>query len=502
MLTIPLSKRADTPISAIRQILGQLPALNQQRKSSGQAPVINLSIGQPHLPPNPTVMRRLTSALPTDAKSWQYSPAPGRPETRQAIASLFSANYRMPFSESQVMITQGASLALMNAFLILLNPGAGEVVLTFAPYFGTYASQVRNAGGELKTIATHHNQFRPDAAALDRALRAEPRAKIVILNFPNNPSGVALTLAEARALAEVLERHPQIAIIIDDVYRDINFNQHYTILDANPSLRSRCIIIHSGAKGLVGAPDLRIGMAAANEEWIRAMSDQQLSMISGVSYVTQQALIFAVECHLAHPNNNWLRDIKREYQQNTTLVVGELAKQGFTAQRPDGAFYVFANASPLLNQPIPSSLQTKIGTEHIRDDRDIVNYFLHAAGVATVPGSGFGVDAQQGYLRISCAQDEKTLTCAMQQLGQATRLLMQRPMTPHLSTHGLLASPQSSNTCVSGQKDMMKKDDLQKVADEQRLPLDDAFVTAHRHEDPQCLAEYNRRFGIVLYRGQ
>lgn len=432
---ITLTKRTQAPRSAIRAIFDKIKMIDQKRKALGLEPIINLSIGQPHLPPNPVVMEKVLRELASGNVSYDYSPSKGREETLSAIVNLYTHYYpNIFFTKEKVMATIGGSQALWNAFSILIEEN--DVVVTFEPFFSTYQGQIKALGGELQLISTLKNAFRPDPKALDQMLESNKRVKMVILNYPNNPTGVALTADEAKELAHVLQKHPQVAIVIDDVYRDLNYKEHYTILNFAPELAERSIIINSGAKGLVGAPDLRVGMASANPEWIIAMSQQQLFATSGVPYLTQAALRHAIETYLENPVNQWQTEVKHAYQHNINTAIQELAKYGlYSPSQPDGAFYLFINAKHLIGKEVPSAFQSEIGSDTLRHDIDIVNYFIYAASVATVPGSGFGVDPNEGFIRISCAQNPDSLLTAMKKLGEAVEMLM-RPSSESVKQHG------------------------------------------------------------------
>ena len=279
-------------------------------------------------------------------------------------------------------------------------------------------------------IPTLHNQFRPTAKGLEEAIQKHPQAKTIILNYPNNPSGVSLTKEEVIDLANTLEKYPDILIIIDDVYRDLNYQeQHITVLDVSPSLKDRCFVINSGAKGLLGAPGERVGMVAAHKELIKLMLPRQTNGISSVPYRTQASLRYAIDCYL-HPMDNWHMAIKEEYKNNVNKAFSVFSEQGFILNKPDGAFYLLVSAKFLIGKKDPSTNRV------IESDIDIANYFLNTAGVATVPGSGFGIDQNEGYIRISCAKKVELLIEAAMRMGKAAKLLLKPDLMHQSSTDG------------------------------------------------------------------
>ena len=417
-----LAKRANINVSEIRKVFAQIPTIKAQRLLEGLPPLIDLSIGQPHLPPNPEVMQKLNAMQPP--KNVQgYTAAQGEPETLEAIVTLYNHYYpEVTFKTSETMVTLGGSGALSNIFSILVEEEE-DVILTFEPYFAAYSGQIQEWGGTLQKIPALKNNFRPSAEALEQALQSNPQTKALILNYPNNPSGVSLTREEAEALAKVLDKYPDVLIIIDDVYRDFDQKQHVTVLNVAPHLKDRCVLINSGAKGLLGAPGERVGMVAANAKLISNMLPRQTNGMSSVPYRTQAALRFAVEVYLANPENDWLMHAKEEYKNNTIIATAEFKKHGFTiAHDPEGAFYLLASAKHLIGRRLPNSEAI------IQNDVDLAQYFLKVAGVAVVPGSGFGIDPKEGFLRISCANDSTLLIEAAQRMDKAAKELNPMPV--------------------------------------------------------------------------
>ncbi|OAI48596.1 hypothetical protein AYO45_04635 [Gammaproteobacteria bacterium SCGC AG-212-F23] len=426
-MPIQLAERTKVPGSAIRQIFKTLTTINAERKKDNLQPIRNLSIGQPHIKLNQVVVDRLVNDLKEDRISFDYPPTVGTSTTLEMIVKLYNHWYpSVSFTTDEVMVTVGATEALMNAFNILLNPG--DVILAFKPYFSTYKVQVASIGATLTGIPMMRASTQPDILALEKELQTNSKVKAVILNYPNNPSGYSLTKSDVLALAKVFEKFPDVAIIIDDVYRDLNYSDHFTALDVAPQLKNRCIIINSSAKGLAGAPGLRVGLVSANSTWMQAMAQQEICGTAGVCVLSQRALEIAIHDYLEDKERKFLTKIRQEYENNLNIMQAELAKYNLKPlEKPGGAFYLLVNAKHLVGSEIPAALgfSEKIGTSIIRDDVDIVNYFMHAANVGVVPGSGFDLDPKEGFFRISCAQPADKLIASAKAMGEATRLLIQ-----------------------------------------------------------------------------
>lgn len=439
---------ATPEISAIREVFSQIPSIDKRRAALNLAPLVNCCIGQPHLAMSPVAIAAMQNFLasPDAATAFGYSPAQGRPETLAAIVALYNHYYpKVKFSADEVIVTVGASQALYHAFNIALAKTGGQV-LVFEPYFSTYKPQINALGGELIVIPTAEEKFRPKAAKLKATLQKYPNTKAILLNYPNNPSSVAITRAELETLATVLRDYPELMVIIDDVYRDFATAEHVTLIDVAPDLLKQCVIINSGSKGLVGAPDMRVGMMSAHKNIIQKITANQLNMVSGVSWLSQFVLIKVIAATLnADPTQvAWLNTSREVYQASVKFLDNALQTLGLTTIPAQGGFFLLVNASSLMHRPVPETVIVKdqhgqdqklehlpklIGTTHFKTDRDIANYLLHAAGVASVRGSGFGIAETAGYLRFSCANSIATLQQVVNNLKPALAAIP--PLAPH-----------------------------------------------------------------------
>jgi aspartate aminotransferase len=423
---ITLAARTQAKPSAIRKMLAEVTRLNHQRRKKGQPLITNLTVGQPHMPPNPQVLKKLSEALSSGNIDFGYSASAGREETLNAIVRLYQDYFpEMDYQLNEVMCSIGASYCLQLAFSIFVE-NKEQSIGVFPPYFSTYRGQAESVGGSLVTLPITR-ELRPDLSVLDDFLLKTPQLKAIVLNYPSNPTGIVLTHEELEGLAMILKNHPRIVIILDDVYRDLNFKEHKTLLNVAPFLRERTLVIHSTAKGLIGAPDLRAGFMGGPARFITAMIGLQQLAIASTPCLTQRALVIAIDEYLTNPENSWQQDTRQAYQENVLLAEKIVTSFGFDVIKPQGAFYLFVQASHLMNQMIPESLieQHQLDILEIKTDLDLANYFLKVAGVAIVPGSGFGMNESDGYFRVSCAADRKTLKSAMISLGESGHKLLQ-----------------------------------------------------------------------------
>jgi aspartate/methionine/tyrosine aminotransferase len=444
---ITLAKRTCLPPDPIDEIFTQIPSINEKRLAAGLPAIINLSVGEPHLNINPAVLQDFIQLLTQRVSgnqtslTFNYSPPSGNEATLEAISALYNHYYpNLHFSSQEVMISNGATQGIWNALNILID--IDDEVLIFEPYYSTYDIQIRTLGGKLVRISTQKNNFKPSGKLLHDALSMHPNAKALILNYPNNPTGIDLTKHETVEIVEILQHYPNVSIIIDDVYRELTYAEHYTVLDIDPSLKNRSIIVNSASKGLIGAPGIRAGMVGANAEWIKQMINIQALSVCSISCFTEQVLVAGIKHKLASSNyyNNWINESKHAYFINKQYVAQQLISLGFHVIAGEHGFFILA-ASNITNHVVPddilfqsengkahviNNLHQKLGSKILHNDRYLAAYLLHIAGIAVVPGSAFGIDEHAGYLRFSCAKPLNDLKLAISNIKIALQYLSTR----------------------------------------------------------------------------
>lgn len=417
-----LALRAKTYRNPVDEIFSKIPVINHERMERDLLPIIDLSIGEPHLGINDNVIKSLNQFLnPSETNLvLPYSPFPGNQDSLEFITRLYKKYYpSVDYSTNEVMITNGATQGIWNALSILIN--TEDQVLTFEPYFAAYESQIRALGGTLIKIPTQDHYFQPSGKLLEETLAKFSEAKAIILNYPNNPTGIDLSRKTILEMVTVLAKYPKLCIILDEVYRELTTSEHLTVLDIDPSLKNRCIVVNSASKGLIGAPGLRAGMVAANSEWIERMINIQAITTGGISSLTQQALIAGIneKLNTTFKYQAWLTQTLHEYKTNKNFVSQQLESFGFNIIPGNNGFFILAQANFLLGKTIPNTLtvtlnntnytitkvQNKIGFSTFKTDIQIASYLMHAAGVAVVPGSAFGISENSAYLRFSCAKN-------------------------------------------------------------------------------------------------
>ena len=356
--------------------------------------VISLSLGEPDFPtPEHVVEAAHSAALRGETK---YPPLAGTEALRFGVAEKFHTDHGLKIRPQDVLITNGGKQAIFNVVMALVE-GGDEVIIP-APAWAGYEQTVKFAGAQPVFVPCPQELgFVLQAETLEAAIT--PRTRLVLLNYPNNPSGAAIGAAGLGALAAVLRRHPHVWVLSDDIYEHLLFDQraHSTLMAVAPDLADRIVVL-SGVSKTYAMTGWRIGWCFGPEELIKAATLVQATATSGVSSVGQAAAWAA----LSGPQD--FRETRAAaYQARRDLVVKALNEApGLTCHKPDGAFYVFPSVAGCLGKTSP-------GGRFIGSDEDFAMALLEEAYVAVVQGSAF---AMSPHIRISTATSEAILAKA------------------------------------------------------------------------------------------
>ena len=351
----------------------------------GDDNVFDLSLGNPIMEPPAEFHDELRRVAAAPAPGMhRYMPNAGYPETRQAVADTLSAETGLAFGAGDIIMTCGAAGAANVTLRAILNPG--DAVIILSPFFGEYVYYIQNHQGTPVIVPTDA-EFALDLDAIDAAVT--PRTRAVILNSPNNPSGVVYPEAAIRGLADLLKRAgerygSEIFIISDEPYRRIIYDglvypqvfPHY----------ERTIVVNSHAKDL-GLPGERIGHIAVHPDYSgkAELLDGMVFCNRVLGFVNAPALMQRV----VRAVQNASVDVG-EYQHKRDFLYAELTGMGYSVVKPQGAFYLFPQS------PLP-------------DDEAFVAA-LQEYNVLVVPGKGFGTP---GHFRISYCLEDRVLEGAM-----------------------------------------------------------------------------------------
>ncbi|MFW2850704.1 pyridoxal phosphate-dependent aminotransferase [Sphingomonas sp. TX0543] len=367
--------------------------------------VIGLGAGEPDFDTPDFVKEAAIQAI-RDGKT-KYTNVDGTQELKEAIVAKFKRDNSLDYSTQQISVNVGGKHTLFNALVATLN--AGDEVIVPAPYWVSYPDVVQFTGATPVIVAAGAAQgYKLTPAMLEAAIT--PKTKWLILNSPSNPTGAAYTVAELKALGEVLERHPQVWIFADDMYEHIVYDdfRFATIAEVCPSLYDRTLTVNGCSKAYA-MTGWRIGFAAGAQWLIKAMAKLQSQSTSNPCSIAQAAATAAL-----NGDQSFLVERNAAFKSRRDLVVSMLNDTpGITCPRPEGAFYVYPEVSGVIGKTTP-------GGKVIATDSDFVGYLLEDARVAAVQGLAFGLSPA---MRISYATGEDVLREACRRIQTACAAL-------------------------------------------------------------------------------
>ncbi len=363
--------------------------------------VIGLSAGEPDYDTPDFVKDAAIEAI--RAGKTKYTAVDGIPELKAAIAAKFKRDNGIDYGPKQISVNAGGKHTLFNALVATVD--AGDEVIIPAPYWVSYPDIVQFAGGTpvvLPASADKAYKITPDQ--LDAAIT--PRTRWLILNSPSNPTGAAYSATELKALGEVLLRHPHVLLLTDDMYEHIWYapQPFATMLQVCPDLYDRTLTMN-GASKAYAMTGWRIGYAGGPQWLIKAMGDLQSQSTSNPCSISQ----YAVTAALNGPQD-FLKERNAKFKERRDLVVAMLNDApGLNCPVPEGAFYVYPDASGVMGKMTPKGRK-------IETDADLIDYFLDDWNVAAVHGGAFGLSP--GF-RISYATSNEALKTACERIQSA-----------------------------------------------------------------------------------
>ncbi len=360
--------------------------------------IIGFGAGEPDFDTPDHIKQAAIDAI--NAGFTKYTAVAGIAPLREAVVAKFRRDNGLEYQASQVLVSVGGKQSFYNLAQALLDPG-DEVIIP-APYWVSYPDMVVLADGVPVIVDSGIEQgFKIDAAALEAAIT--PKTRLVVLNSPSNPTGVAYTRDELVALGEVLLRHPDIVVASDDIYEHIRLDEQpfCNILMACPALYDRAIVLNGVSKAY-SMTGWRIGYAAGPKPLIAAMENIQSQSTSNPTSISQVAAQAALE-----GDQSCIEEMNRAFRERHRYVVDTLnAMEGVHCLPSNGAFYAFPD------------MHGAIGRLGVGDDIAFGEYLINEAGVALVPGSAFGAP---GYMRLSFATSLDNLRKGLQRIGDCLK---------------------------------------------------------------------------------
>jgi aspartate aminotransferase len=368
--------------------------------------VIGLSAGEPDFDTPDFVKEAAIQAI-RDGMT-KYTAVDGIAPLKQAIIAKFKRDNGIEYGPKQITVNSGGKHTLFNALVATIDKG-DEVIIP-APYWVSYPDIVQFAGGTPVVILANAAQnYKITPEQLDAAIT--PKTRWLILNSPSNPTGAAYNVVELEALGQVLLKHPHVMLLTDDMYEHIWYAQSpfATMLQVCPELYDRTLTMN-GASKAYAMTGWRIGYAGGPEWLIKAMADLQSQSTSNPCSISQYAVLAA----LTGPQD-FLRERNAAFKQRRDLVVAMLNDApGLSCPTPEGAFYVYPDASGVIGKTTPKG-------KKIETDADLIDYFLDDYRVAAVHGAAFGLSP--GF-RISYATSEELLKEACTRIQSACAALV------------------------------------------------------------------------------
>jgi len=390
----PLSDRINSlPVSATLAMAAKARELKSQGKD-----IIGLSLGEPDFNTPDFIKDAAINAIHENYNS--YSPVDGYLELKEAICVKFKRDNNLTYSSNQIVVSTGAKQSIANVAQVLLNKG--DEVLLPAPYWVSYSAIATLSEATFVEIPSSiDTDFKITPTQLEAAIT--PKTKMIFFNSPNNPSGTIYSEAEYRALAKVLEKHPQIFILSDEIYEHVNYETKPFSFAAIENMFERTITVNGLAKAFA-MTGWRVGYIGAPEWIAKACTKMQGQVTSGTNCIAQRAAITAVLAPVEK-----IQYMVDEFKTRRDIVIKLLREiEGFKVNVPEGAFYVFPDISAFFGKTLKGS--------KIENANDFSLYILEHANVATVTGDAFGAP---NCIRISYAASEIQIREAIKRIKEA-----------------------------------------------------------------------------------
>ncbi|PWK19154.1 pyridoxal phosphate-dependent aminotransferase [Xanthomarina spongicola] len=375
-----------------------MAAKTRELKAQGKD-IIGLSLGEPDFNTPDYIKDAAIQAINENYNS--YSPVDGYVELKEAIITKFKRDNNLTYTLPQIVVSTGAKQALANVASVMINKG-DEVILP-CPYWVSYADIVELFEGvpvEVKTSI--ENDFKMTPEQLEAAIT--PKTKMIWYSSPCNPSGSLYSTEELRALADVLQKYPNIYVVSDEIYEHINFTENgHASMAQFDDMFDRTVTVNGVSKAFA-MTGWRIGYIGAPEVIARACNKMQGQITSGANCIAQRATITA----LNEPPSR-VKFMIDEFNIRRDLVLNLLSEvDGFKTNTPEGAFYVFPDISYYFGKTLRGNI--------INNATDFSLYLLEEALVATVTGDAFG---DPNCIRLSYAASQEQIIEAIKRIKEA-----------------------------------------------------------------------------------
>ena len=365
------------------EVLVRAKALEAQGRD-----VVHLEIGEPDFDTPMHITEAACDALHEGYT--HYTPAPGMPELREAIARDATERRGIAFTPDEVVVTPGGKPIMFFGLMSLVDPG--EEVIYPNPGFPIYESMIQFSGGKPVPIPLEESRdFTLDVQRLCDSIT--PRTRMIILNSPHNPTGGVLTRADLEAIAEAVQKHPNLLVLSDEIYSRMIYEGEHTSIATLPGMREHTIILDGFSK-IYAMTGWRLGYGLFPPDLAPSIARLMTNSNSCTAAFTQMAGVAALTGS-QQPSEEMVEEFRRRRE---VIVAGLNDIPGLTCRMPHGAFYVFPNIT---------------GTG--MSSREVADLLLQEAGVATLAGTSFGAFGE-GYIRLSYANSIENIQKALDRI--------------------------------------------------------------------------------------
>ncbi|MBK0091203.1 aminotransferase class I/II-fold pyridoxal phosphate-dependent enzyme [Erwinia sp. S59] len=397
---VTLSKRVQSVSLSANAAARQL---TRQLKEQG-VDILDLTTGEPDFDTPQHIRDAAVEAM--NNGETRYTPTNGTTPLRKAVQVKLARENQLDYALGQICIANGAKQIIFNAFAATLNDG--DEVIVPVPYWPTFPDSVRFNGGDAVLLdCPLEQEYKLQPQQLAQAITDKTRW--LVLNNPGNPSGAVYNAAELTALAAVLHDHPNVWIMLDELYEHILFDgrEHVSLLQVAPDLADRILLV-GGVSKTYAMTGWRIGFGAGPQALVDAMVVVQSQNSSGASAISQAAAVAALNGGL-----DFLPPQRAAYQDRRDAIMAQLRPvEGIEALNPEGAFFIFCRCAGLLGKTRPDG-------QHLESEQDVLNYLLES-GVSGVAGSAYGLSP---YFRLSIATDIDSVREAGKRIAKACAAL-------------------------------------------------------------------------------
>ena len=391
-----LKKIKPSPTIAVTQKARELKAAGKD--------VIGLGAGEPDFDTPENIKQAAIKAI-NDGDT-KYTAVDGTPALKKAIVEKFKKENNLDYTADQITVGAGGKHVIYNAMMATLNEG--DEVIVPAPYWVSYPDIVLLAGGKPVVMECDEKQsFKINPSDLEKFIT--PKTKWIILNSPSNPTGACYSENDIREIAKVLEKHPHVYILSDDIYEHVTYEgfKFFTIAQIE-GLKER-VLTMNGVSKAYSMTGWRIGYAAGPKEIIKAIAKIQSQSTTNPSSISQAASVEALS-----GTQDFIKKRADSFQERRDFVVQALNDiDGIECLNPDGAFYVFPSCKGLMGKKDTNG-------KEIKSDTDFVQSLLENSGIAVVQGSAFGLE---GFFRISYATSMDNLKKALEKISSFCKSL-------------------------------------------------------------------------------